>query len=232
MTTAERAATKTGRAVIYLRRSKENKDGRSVSIDQQRAAAERYAAELGFEVVATLTHDGVSGGKRGRFVELDSAVKTSGASKVICANLDRTARDCAGLLDWLDAAARRGVELWEVGRGLRETRSAAGYLGVGVEGLVAAHYRRVIGEKTAGALAHLRATGRKDTRIARYGEIYTDDGRVERHEGEAAVIVQAQELRAAGLSLRKVSAELVARGIFARSGRPFTATTLSGVLAR
>jgi DNA invertase Pin-like site-specific DNA recombinase len=98
--------------VIYLQRSKETKGGRSVSIEAQRAAAERYAKELGFTVVATLVHDGVSGGRRGRFVELDASVKDHGASKVICANLDRAAmrRACS------TGSTRRPRAAWSCGR--------------------------------------------------------------------------------------------------------------------
>lgn len=215
-------------AVGYIRRSHES-DGRTVSLATQRAAIERYATEQGWHLTAVLEHDGVSGGKRSRFAALDAAVKSHGARYVVAYHLDRVARDAAGLLDWCASAAKRGVELHIVGRGRAETSTAAGYLGVGVEAIMATHFRLVIGEKTKGALLHLRSAGRRWTRVPPFGWAWKD-GRGVPDPAEQVIITRALALRAAGLSLRKVSAALTAEGLLGRAGRPLSAETVKSIV--
>jgi len=215
-------------AVGYIRRSHES-DARTVSLAAQRAAIERYATEQGWRLAAVLEHDGVSGGKRSRFAALDAAVKSHGAGYVVAYHLDRVARDAAALLDWCASAAKRGVELHIVGRGKVETATASGYLTVGVEGLVAAHYRLVTAEKTAAALRHLREAGRRWTRVPPFGWAW-QDGRCVPDSAEQATIKRARALRDAGLSLRKVSAALAAEGKVGRAGTPLSAETTAAIL--
>jgi DNA invertase Pin-like site-specific DNA recombinase len=89
------------------------------------------------------------------------------------------------------------VELWEVGRGRRETQTAAGFFGVSIEGTTGEHYRRAIGEKTADALAKMRAEGRQHTRVPRYGERYGGRARGVSRE-EHAIIARAKPLPGLG----------------------------------
>jgi site-specific DNA recombinase len=215
-------------AVGYVRRSRES-DARTVSLAAQRAAIERYATEQGWHLAAVLEHDGISGGKPSRFAHLDAAIKAHGARVVICYHLDRLARDAAAVLDWCAGAAKRSVELHVVGRGRMETTTSAGYLGVGVEALVAAHFRIVIGEKTAAALRHLRDTGRRWTRVPPFGWAWMD-GQCVPDPAEQAVVAKARSLRGAGLSLRKVSAELAAAGMLGRAGRPLSAEAVNSIV--
>jgi DNA invertase Pin-like site-specific DNA recombinase len=75
-------------------------------------------------------------------------VKRRQARVVIVYHLDRFASDVAGMLDSLRASSRRGVELHVVGRGRIEAETASRFLMAGIEGVLAEHYRRPIGEKT------------------------------------------------------------------------------------
>jgi DNA invertase Pin-like site-specific DNA recombinase len=147
-------------------------------------------------------------------------------------HLDRLARDAAALLDWLERAARRRIEVHVVGRGRIETETASGYLMAGVEGIVAAHYRKVISEKTRDALARLRSTGRRTSRWAPYGYSFTAEGRLAPEPTEQTVLEQIRVLHAGGLSLRAVSRALAKAGIVARNGRPFAARTLSRLVTK
>lgn len=215
-------------AIGYIRRSHESTE-KTISLAAQRAAIERYAAEQRWTLAAVVQHDGISGGKRSRYVDLDAAVKAHRARFVIAFHLDRVGRDVAGLMDWVASAAKRGVELHIVGRGKMETASSSGYLGVGVEALVAAHFRLVIGEKTKGALAHLRSAGRRWTRVAPFGFGWKD-GQCVPDLAEQAVVAKAQALRSSGLSLRQVSAALAAAGMLGRAGRPLSAETVNSIV--
>jgi DNA invertase Pin-like site-specific DNA recombinase len=209
-------------AVGYIRRSRES-EARTVSLEDQQARIESYAAAHGWQLAEVLADDGVSGGRRERLERLDARVRATGAGIVIVYHLDRFARDAAALLDWLERAARRGIELHVVGRGRIETQSASGYLMAGIEGVVAAHYRKVISEKTRDALARLRTTGRRVSRFPAYGYRLAAGGRILPDPREQAIVGEIAALRRAGLSLRRISRALASRGVLARNGRPFTA---------
>lgn len=228
MNNPNETGTSDSTAIGYVRRSHES-DARTVSLAAQRAAIERYAAEQGWHLAAVLEHDGVSGAKRSRFVDLDAAVRAHRARFVIAYHLDRVGRDAAGLLDWIAASTRRGVEIHIVGRGKMETTTSAGYLGVGVEALVATHYRILIGEKTAAALRHLRDAGRRWTRVPPFGWAWRE-GQCVADPAEQAVVERARGLRCSGLSLRQVSAELAAAGMLGRAGRPLSAETVNSIV--
>src|SRR5215471_14124728 len=145
-------------AIGYIRRSKESGQ-RTVSLNDQRTQIEAYAEAQGWRLAEILSDDGVSGGRRERLERLDARIRECRAQIVVVFHLDRLARDAAALLDWLERAGRRGIELHVVGRGRVEAQSASGYLLAGIEGVVAAHYRKVIAEKTRSALALVRARG-------------------------------------------------------------------------
>jgi site-specific DNA recombinase len=92
---------------------------------------------------------------------------------------------------------------------------------------MAEHYRRVISEKTRGALAHLRATGRRTSRFPPYGFQLAPGALLVPDPQEQVTLACIATLRASGLSLRAISRELAAQGILARNGRPFAPTTLA-----
>lgn len=213
-------------ALGYTRRSKESSD-RTVSLEDQRERIATYCRERGWQLVEVLVDDGVSGGRRERFERLDARLRATDARVVVAYHLDRVARDAAGLLDWLERAARRGVELYIVGRGRIEAQTASGYLMAGVEGVVAAHYRKVISEKTRDALARLRAKGRRVSRWAPYGYHFGPGGRLLPAPDEQATLRAIAALSTRRLSLRAISRTLAEQGILARNGRPFAASTLA-----
>lgn len=204
-------------ALGYARKSKKS-EARSVSLAEQEAQIRAYCQTQGWRLAEVLTDDGVSGGRRDRLQRVQAAVRQHRAGVVVVYHADRFARDLAGLLDTLRAWAKRGVALHVVGRGLVEVQTASGYLVNGVEGLMAEHYRLLIGEKTRDALARLKAQGRRYSGERPYG--WGDPAEAAQLERVHAV------LRANGHSLRAISRELAADGLLARSGRPFAPSTL------
>ena len=216
-------------AIGYVRRSKESTE-RTVSLEDQRARIAAYCAERDWSLAEVLADDGVSGGNRERLERLAERVKATDASVVVVYNLDRFARDVSALLDALRAYARSGVELHVVGRGKVDVASASGFLVTGVEGLMAEHYRRLIGEKTRDALERRRLQGRRYSHVPPYGFSVTPDGRLEPEPYEQSVLGMIASLVPEGLSLRALSRALAGRGAVARTGRPFEAKSLSRVL--
>lgn len=216
-------------AVGYARRSKES-GARNVSLEDQRERIVSYCTDQAWELADVLIDDGVSGGRRERLDRIAARVRRTGARVVVVYHLDRFARDVAGLLDSIRGFSRRGVELHVVGRGRIETDSAAGFLVTGVEGLMAEHYRRLIGEKTRDALARLRARGCRVSRWAPYGFTFGPGGRLVEEPHEQAACRRIIALSGAGLSLRALSRVLAEESILARSGRPFGPMMLSRIV--
>ena len=58
-----------------------------------------------------------------------------------------------------------------------------------------------------------------------------DGVHLEADEGEQAVLAVVRELRASGFSHRAIVAELAARGLVSRVGRPFRQTQVAHMLA-
>src|SRR5439155_24848960 len=219
-TGAKRAATI---VLGYARRSKES-TARTVSLEDQRARIETYCQEHEWSLAEVVADDGVSGGRRQRLERLAERVKVAGARVIIVYHLDRFARDLAATLDYLRRFARRGVELHVVGRGRVEADTASGFIVTAVEGLAAEHYRRVISEKTTDALARLRAKGHRVSRFTSYGTRLGPGGTVVSHPREQAILVKITRLKAAGLSLRAISAALANKPVAPRNVRPVSET--------
>jgi DNA invertase Pin-like site-specific DNA recombinase len=220
----------------YVRRSKASTDDvrhgrRVVSVELQREKITEYAATHHWKLVDTVVDDGVSGGKRERLDRLAARVRATKAGVVIAYHLDRLARDAAALLDLLERGMGRTVEFHVVGRGRLEVQSAAGYLTVGVEGLVAAHFRKVISEKTRDALGRLRANGQRAGEVP-YGFIVNGDGRtLYADSDEQAVLERLRALRAEGRSFRQIAATLNAASIPAKHGGRWWPETARSVLS-
>ena len=66
---------------LPLRRSR---GARTVSLEAQTQAIERYAAAQGWPIVEMLADDGVSGGKRSRLGLIADRLRATGAQRVIC----------------------------------------------------------------------------------------------------------------------------------------------------
>src|SRR5712691_10935177 len=118
--------------------------------------------------------------------------------------------------DALRSYARAGIELHVVGRGKVDVTSASGFLLTGIEGLMAEHYRRVIGEKTRDALERRRLQGRRYSRVPPYGFVVAADGSLAAEE-VLRLIASLTKLRPAGLSLRALTRAMAARGAVSRS---------------
>lgn len=221
----------------YARRSKatseDARDGRRVvSLDTQAEKIRSYATAQGWTLAEIVTDDGVSGGRRERLGRIANRVKVTHAGAVIVYTLDRYARDVSGLLDSLRSLNRRGVELHATDRGRIDTGTASGFLMTSIEGVVSEHYRRVVGEKSKHALAKLRAEGRRISRWPPYGFRHDDTGNLITEPTEQQALAAIAGLVHAGLSLRALAAKLEAQGFLARSGRPFSVSTLAVLLRR
>jgi DNA invertase Pin-like site-specific DNA recombinase len=174
---------------------------------------------------------GVSGGKPleehpGLLAAIEEG-RVRGAGILVVARRDRLARDVL-----TDALVQR---CWE--RQGARVRSADGVAnGDGPEdqlmrsivAAMAAYERALIRARTKGALAVLKAKGRRTGGVP-MGHVVDGEGRLGVHEREAAAVARARELRAQGRSLREIAAVLEVEGHRPR-GKPWHVQTLARIV--
>lgn len=197
-------------ALGYTRRSKRSEE-KTVSLQAQREHIERYCLAQGFDLAHVVEQDGMSGTKRARFATLDEAVKEFKASCVVVYNLDRLARDQAGLLDYLQTLRRRGIEIHETGAGRVDNVTALGRMVVGLRGGFDQYFAEIVGEKTADALRLKRQAGIRYTRIPPLGWRYELGRMIEEPEEQRALNILAN-CRRSGLGARRALTALQAEG--------------------
>lgn len=220
------------RAVAYLRVSTDKQAEHGVSLAAQRAKVEAYASLYDLELVAVVEDAGASAktldreGLRSALALLDSGE----AEALIVAKLDRLTRSTRDLGTLLSGYFGQRFALLSVGEQV-DTRSAGGRLVLNVLMSVAQWEREAISERVSTALQHKKARGERVGAIP-YGQRLAADGvHLEPHPGEQRVIAAVRELRAAGMSLRAIAAELGSRGFKTRTARPFAAMQISRMLA-
>jgi DNA invertase Pin-like site-specific DNA recombinase len=91
--------------------------------------------------------------------------------------------------------------------------------------------RDVIAERTRAAMQYKKAKGERVSREAAYGFRLGTDGRIAPDAIEQRTAARVAELRAAGLSLRAIAAQLDAEGLRPRSGRRWHPQTVARIAA-
>ena len=222
------------RAVAYLRVST---DDQALGPEAQRAAILRWAASAGIEVVAWCEDLGVSGGapldKRPGLLEALAALPVNGAGVLVVAKRDRLARDVMTAAMTEAAAARVGARvLSAAGEGTEgEADDPAGLLMRRLIDAFSEYERALIGSRTRAALAVKRARGERVGSVPLGSTVAADGVHLAPDLAEARALDLIAELRADGLSLRAIAAELNARGVPAR-GERWHPTTVARVLRR
>lgn len=148
------------RAMVYIRVST---DEQSASIDAQREACQRIAAQRGYEIVAEFADENVSGAieinKRPALKRALEALADGHADRLIVAKLDRLARNVRVALEIdEDYATRHG---WGIVFGDMDvdTSTVVGKMQLSMFASVARFERDRISERTREALAIKRAQG-------------------------------------------------------------------------
>ena len=205
-------------AVAYLRCSTSEQ---TLGPEAQRAQIEAFAARAGVAVVAWHCDAGVSGGAaladRPALVAALAELRAVDAGLFLVAKRDRLARDVvvAACIE-RDVAAAGGRVVSADGAGNGDTPSDA--LLRGMLDLFASFERQLTRGRTAAALQAKKARGERVGTVP-YGYSADAAGRLTPNAAEQGVIAVIRELRAAGMSLRNIEAELARRGVLSRSGR-------------
>jgi DNA invertase Pin-like site-specific DNA recombinase len=222
------------RTVAYIRVSTDKQADHGVSIDAQRAKVDAYAALYDLDLVAVEVDAGVSAKTltRPALARALSMLDTGEVDALLVVKLDRLTRSIRDLDTLISRYFDRegGPALMSVSEQI-DTRSAAGRLVLNVLAAVSQWEREAIGERTRAALAHKRSQGELVGSVP-LGCSLAEDGRtLTRDEAEAEAMALILDLRAGGMSLRRIAAELNQRGVPSR-GKRWHATTVARVVKR
>lgn len=221
----------TNTAVGYIRVSTEGQVVDGVSLDAQRAKIEAWAVLNDYELAAVHVDAGISGKSALNRPGLQAALADcrSGSALVVY-SLSRLARSTADTLLISDRLNKAGADLVSLSEKI-DTTSAAGKMVFRMMAVLAEFERDQISERTAGAMQFKKAKGELVGAVP-IGFSLADDGvALVVNDAEQAAIQQARELKAGGLSLRKIAAELQRRGFVSRAGTMFQPGQVQRMLA-
>ena len=218
-------------AVGYARVSTQGQADEGVSLEAQQAAIARFCAAQGLELLEVCVDAGVSGaaelGKRPGLLAALELVRKHKAS-LVAYKRDRIARDVvlAATVERMAQSAKGAVLTVEGDNG---ASPESALMRVMVDAF-AQYERALIAARTRSALAHKKAKGER-TGAVPFGSTLAADGvKLEQCAAEQEVLRLVRELRAEGLSLRAITAQLEARGVLNRNGKPLLLTSVARML--
>lgn len=200
----------------------------------QRDAFAAWCAKAGCELVAVFEDKGVSGASspadRPGFVQAIDALADLDAGVLLVAKRDRLARDVMHAAMAERMAERSGAVVRSADGTGEGTGPEAALMRAMVDAF-AAYERDVIRARTRAALAAKRVRGERTGEVPFGSQVAADGVHLEANPAEAEAVAIVRELRAAGLSIRKIAVELEARGVPAR-GERWHPTTVARLLER
>ena len=213
--------TTPARAIAYLRVSTDKQADSGVSLDVQRRKVLAYAELYDLEITRVEVDAGASAKSLDRPALSRSlaSLEAGEADALLVVKLDRLTRSVRDLGDLVELSNRQGWGLLSVSEQL-DTRTAAGRMVLNILAAVSQWEREAIGERTSTALAHKRANGEYTGGDVPHGYRLASDGvRLEDNPAESRALDLIRQLRADGMSIRALAAELNARGVLNRGRR-------------
>ncbi len=225
-------STTAKQVVGYARVSTAGQVADGVSLEAQQARLRAWAEASGGELVAVHVDAGLSGSKASNRPALQAALADVCRRKgvLVVYSLSRLARSTKDAISIAERLEKAGADLVSLSEQI-DTTSAAGKMVFRMLAVLAEFERDLISERTRGAMAHLRRQGRRISGRIPFG--YDLEGeRLVQNEREQAALETMRRLRARGLSLRQIVAELESRNITAKNGGGWSAKVVSFVLRR
>lgn len=211
-------------ANAYIRVSTEDQN---LGPEAQRASIEAWSAREGVQIVAWYTDHGVSGAtpvaRRPELMRAIAELRGNNAGVLVAAKRDRLARDVAIAATLAPIVAKEKAFIRTVD-GMSDGVGAAGMIQRGVADLFAAYEREVIRERTTAALAIKKARGERVGTLPYGYQVAVDGVHLEPSEREQEILAGVRGMRAAGMSLRAITARI---GALSRVGKPFALTQIA-----
>ena len=207
-------------AGLYLRLSQEDeRQGESVSIDNQRTILRKYAAEHGFEVYGEYIDDGVSGTtfQRPEVQRLLDDAKTGVINTIIVKDLSRFGRNYIEVGQYVDYVFPAfGIRFIAIQDNVdTENRDSGGMEMMPIMNVFNEWHAANTSKKIRAVLKANAREGKYHARKAPYGYVKgTDEKKTPVIDEEAAAVVKRIfAMRASGLSPHKIADVLNAEGI-------------------
>jgi DNA invertase Pin-like site-specific DNA recombinase len=208
------------RFVAYYRVSTDRQGRSGLGVEAQRDAVGRHVASHSGELIADFCE--IESGKRSDRPQLAAAIAAAKKAKatLIIAKLDRLARN----VHFISGLMESGVDF------VAADNPHANKLMVHLLAAFAEHEREQISQRTKDALAAAKTRG---TRLGRNGaDRLAPAYRAEAVERARQLAPVLAELKDAGMSARRMAAELTARGIATPSGGRWHAQTVLRIISR
>jgi site-specific DNA recombinase len=230
----QRMSKRTGASTIAVAYIRVSKDDQKLGREAQRASIEAWAAREGVTVAAWHVDQGVCSvtaiDGRPALLGALASLRAHGAGVLVAAKRDRLSRDVVLTAMVERAAGAAGARVVSAaGEGNGDT-PADGFMRTVIDG--AAQYERaLIRARTKAALAAKSVKGERVGGIPYGFRLAADAVHLEEDATEQEVLRQVRDLRAGGLSQRRIVAELAMRGLVSRTGKPFILTQVARMLA-
>lgn len=228
------------RVVGYVRVSTERQADEGVSLDAQRARLRAHCAALDLELVAVEADEGVSAKTLDR-PALQRALATlrdHRADAILVPKLDRLTRRVVDLGHLIETYFAEGRWALVSVADQIDTRTAAGRMTLFILMSVAQWEREAIGERTADALAHLRAEG---VRLGRPPLGWRHSAATDSTTGRRVIVTVSEDLAAVarirtlreeGRSYATIAHQLTAEGHSSQRGGRWLPNTVRRVWLR
>lgn len=218
----------------YVRCSTVGQATEGVSLEAQEARIKAWCAASGFDLAAIHVDAGISGGHAHNRPALQAALADVTKRKgILCVySLSRLARSTRDALEIAERLDKADADLASLSERIDST-SAAGKMIFRMLAVLAEFERDQVAERTKGAMAHLRAKGKRISGRIPYGFSLASDGEnLVSLPAEQEAIALMRRLRADGLTLAGIATALTERGIPSKMGATWTPATVGRILNR
>jgi site-specific DNA recombinase len=207
------------KVVGYIRVSTDDQVRDGVSLAAQEAKLRAYAELYELQLIGIDVDAGVSAKtlKRPGLQQALARLKAREAEALLVVKLDRLTRSVKDLGYLLETYFLAGKWLLMSVNDQIDTRTAAGRMVLNILASVSQWEREAIGERTAEAMQHLKASGKVYSR-----PVFDDD----------ATLVQIHAMRARGVTLQEIAEELTLAGVPTVRGGTWAPATIRGILRR
>lgn len=208
------------KAIGYIRVSTQEQAESGLSLSYQGAKIRSYCEALDIELLDVVADAGFSAKSMNRpaMQDIIKMIERKEVDAVVILKLDRLTRSVKDLGFITELINKTGVALVSVQDSIN-TSTAAGRLVLNVLGSVAQWERESNGERVKAAMSVKKSAGQRVGDVP-YGFDLADDGAtLVENPNEQKALELIRELRAKGLSFRKIASELESRGIETKKGR-------------
>jgi site-specific DNA recombinase len=219
------------KAFGYIRVSTLGQVEDGVSLEAQKAKIAAWCLANDVELADVQVDAGISGkradNRPGLNAALDAACKAGGV--LVVYSLSRLARSTKDTIVIGERLEKAGADLVSLSEKI-DTTSAAGKMVFRMLAVLAEFERDQISERTAGAMQHKKSRGESTGQVP-FGFKLAEDGKtLAEDEAEQEAIGIVRQLRAEGLSIRKIVDEMNSRGVPTKEGGRWHIATVQRVL--